>query len=218
MLSARPYPTRPLVEAALCSAFIVICSQISIPLVSGVPITLQTLAIAFAGYYLGWLYGPLSVLVFLLLGLVGLPVFSNFQAGAGMLFGFTGGFLWGFLPMALLAGLGVRSRRIARPDESDATRRATRSGETEPLPHTAQSGTDEPSRRRPSVLLALLAGLGGLALCHLCGVLWYGHLAGRSFGEAFLLVSLPYLVKDIASVIGAYFLARLLRRLLPRES
>ncbi len=94
-------------QIALCSMFtavIAILSQLSIPMPFGVPLTLQTAAVAMCGYLLGWKMGGLCVLLYLLLGTAGLPVFSNFRGGIGMLFGLTGGFLWGFLFLALLCG------------------------------------------------------------------------------------------------------------------
>lgn len=76
-----------------------------IPLPGGIPMTLQTLAVPLAGLLLGPKRGALAVLVYLLLGAVGAPVFSGGGAGLGVLFGKTGGFLLSFPLMALLAGL-----------------------------------------------------------------------------------------------------------------
>ena len=80
--------------------------SISIP-VSPVPISLGLLGVAFAVYMLGMKKGTLSVLIYLLLGLVGLPVFSSFSGGIGKLFGPTGGYLIGYIPMALIVGFFV---------------------------------------------------------------------------------------------------------------
>ncbi len=59
--------------------------------------TFQVLGVALSGYLLGPYYGTLSVVVYLLLGAVGLPVFSGFCGGLPILFGPGGGFLWGFV-------------------------------------------------------------------------------------------------------------------------
>ena len=77
------------------SAIIAVCSWITIP--SAVPFTLQTLGIFLATGVLGAKWGSVSVLVYIMLGAAGLPVFSNFQGGVGALFGQTGGYIWGFL-------------------------------------------------------------------------------------------------------------------------
>ena len=72
----------------------------------GVGMTFQTFAIALAGYTLGVKKGGAAVLVYMALGAVGVPVFSGFQGGLGVLLGPTGGFILGFLPMVLFCALG----------------------------------------------------------------------------------------------------------------
>ena len=96
--------------AAVCTAVTVILSQISVPLPTGVPMTLQTFAVVLCGALLGARWGSASIAVYLALGAVGLPVFTGFHGGIGSLFGVTGGFLWGFLAMAGLCGLAVQRR------------------------------------------------------------------------------------------------------------
>ncbi len=97
--------TMNLVMTAVCTALLAVLSQISIPLPAGVPISMQTFGIALCGYLLGWRWGGVSYGVYLLLGAVGVPVFTGLKGGAGCLLGLTGGFLWGFLPMVLLCGV-----------------------------------------------------------------------------------------------------------------
>ncbi len=96
-----------IVQIGLFAAVLAVLSQISIPLPSGVPVTLQTFAVALSSYTLGWKRGTISVAVYLALGAVGIPVFANFTGGIAKLAGITGGYLWGFLPMALLCGLAM---------------------------------------------------------------------------------------------------------------
>lgn len=93
---------------ALFVALIAVCAQVTIPLPNGVAFTLQTFAVALTGYLLGVRWGTLTVLVYILLGAVGAPVFSAFQGGFHVLVGKTGGYLWGFLPMAAVCGLSAR--------------------------------------------------------------------------------------------------------------
>lgn len=164
--------TKDLAITALCAAIIAVCAQISIPLPNMVPITLQTLAVAFCGYLLAPKFAALAITVYLLLGAVGVPVFSSFRGGFHMLTGPTGGFLLGFIPMVLLCSL---------------------------------------TRRK---IPALLLGLLGLAACHLAGVLQYMLLTHIGFAAAALKVSVPFLVKDIASVLIAMILAVKIRPML----
>ena len=87
------------------TALFCICGPLAVPLpVSPVPISLTNLVIYLALYILGMRRGTISYLVYLLLGLVGLPVFSAFTSGPAKLFGPTGGYLTGFIFMALISG------------------------------------------------------------------------------------------------------------------
>jgi biotin transport system substrate-specific component len=92
-----------LIVTALFAAIIGIMAQITIPLPL-VPITGQTLAIGLAATILGKKYGTLSVIVYIMLGIAGLPVFSGMSSGLGVVFGPTGGYIIGFLPAAFLIG------------------------------------------------------------------------------------------------------------------
>lgn len=97
--------THKLTATALMSALIVILSQITIPLPSGIPITLQIFAIALCGYILSYKYGAAALSLYIFLGMIGLPVFSGAQGGIGVLFSVTGGFIYGFFPLVILCGI-----------------------------------------------------------------------------------------------------------------
>lgn len=92
-----------MVMTAMFAALIAVCSIISIP-VGTVPVTLQTFAVCLAAAMLGWKRGTLSVLVYILLGAVGAPVFAGMKGGVGVLAGPTGGYILGFLLTALTVG------------------------------------------------------------------------------------------------------------------
>ncbi|MBP1565940.1 MAG: biotin transporter BioY [Oscillospiraceae bacterium] len=97
--------TLSLTYTALCTAIIAVCSQICIPLPSGVPLTLQTFAVAFTGFILGKKRGVAAVAIYILLGAFGIPVFSGFRGGLSVITGITGGFLTGFIFTAYLCGI-----------------------------------------------------------------------------------------------------------------
>ncbi len=80
--------------------------SIAIP-ISAVPISFTNLAIYISAIILGWKKGTISYLVYLLIGFVGVPVFSSFSSGPAKLLGPTGGYLIGFIFMALIAGYFV---------------------------------------------------------------------------------------------------------------
>lgn len=92
-----------IIYVAMFAAIITICAQLQIP--TAVPFTLQTLGVFAAGGLLGWKRGTLSVLIYVLLGLVGVPVFAGFKGGAAALFGLTGGYIIGFIFTAFITGL-----------------------------------------------------------------------------------------------------------------
>lgn len=92
--------TLNLTLTALFTVIIAICSWISIP--APVPFTMQTFAIFLTIGVLGGKRGTIAILVYLLLGMAGLPVFSGFRGGIGVLLNTTGGYLMGFLFSALL--------------------------------------------------------------------------------------------------------------------
>lgn len=97
---------RFITTTALMTAVICILAPLSIP-IGPVPISLTNLAIYFTMYILDTKRGTIAYMIYLLLGLAGLPIFSNFTGGPQKLFGPTGGYLIGFIPMALITGLVV---------------------------------------------------------------------------------------------------------------
>ena len=103
--------TKSLVRIALGAAFIAVCAWITVP--GPVPFTMQTMAVVTVAALLGPWNGCAAVLVYLLLGAVGAPVFHGFQGGAQVIVGPTGGYLIGFIFTALLTGfLTKRSNRF----------------------------------------------------------------------------------------------------------
>ena len=87
------------------SLFVGICSQLAIYLpFSPVPITGQTFAVLFVGAILGSKKGGLSLALYILEGIIGLPVFAGGTSGMAVLFGPTAGYLIGFIPAAVLVG------------------------------------------------------------------------------------------------------------------
>lgn len=101
--------TLQIVICALCAAIMAVCAQITVPLPSQVPITLQTFGIALCAAVFGAVPGTISTTVYIMLGIVGLPVFAAMKGGFETLVGPTGGFIYGFIPMALLCGLKMKN-------------------------------------------------------------------------------------------------------------
>lgn len=96
-------PLRSLILAAEFAAIISVLSQFTLPM-GIVPLTGQTFAIGLTVTILGKRTGTYAILIYLLLGLIGLPVFAGMTGGIGILFGPTGGYLVGFILNGLLTG------------------------------------------------------------------------------------------------------------------
>ena len=88
---------------ALFAAFLCIVAPIALPM-GPIPISLGLFGVLLAGVVLGPVKGFLSVMLYLLLGICGLPVFGGARGGIGVIAGPTGGFLWGYLVAVLVAG------------------------------------------------------------------------------------------------------------------
>ena len=112
----RTFTTSELVIGGMFAALLAVISQLSIPMPSGVPITIQILGIALVGSVLGWKLGLFATITYILLGAVGLPVFSNFTGGFGKLVSVTGGYIWSWPFLTALAGIhphtGNRTRNF----------------------------------------------------------------------------------------------------------
>lgn len=106
--------TLAMVQIALCTALICVSAQLAIPLPIGVPFTLQVLMVMLTALILKPLYSVISLLLYVLLGVVGLPVFSGAKSGIGTILSPTGGFIIGFVLAAFLVSLlkGVLGRKL----------------------------------------------------------------------------------------------------------
>lgn len=97
---------KPMIYAALFAALTAVGAFIKIPLpLSPVPITLQVFFVLLAGLVLGARWGGTSMVVYVMLGVIGLPVFSGGSSGPGILLGPTGGYIIGFVAGAFVTGL-----------------------------------------------------------------------------------------------------------------
>lgn len=100
--------TRNMTLIALMTSIACILGPFSLPIpISPVPISLTNLVVYMAVYVLGRNKGTISIFVYLLIGFLGLPVFSSFTGGPAKLFGPTGGYLLGFLFTAYISGVFI---------------------------------------------------------------------------------------------------------------
>ena len=106
METEKKFSITQIAVIGVMTAVICILAPLSLP-IGPVPISFTNLAIYIALYVLGMKRGTISYLIYLLIGLVGVPVFSGFTGGPQKLFGPTGGYLIGFIPMAVIAGIVI---------------------------------------------------------------------------------------------------------------
>ena len=99
-------PVKEMVIIALFTAVLCAVAPFSIT-IGPIPLSFATLVIYLAAGTLGWKNGTISVALYVLLGAIGLPVFSNFGGGFQKIAGPTGGFIIGYIPLALATGLAV---------------------------------------------------------------------------------------------------------------
>ena len=103
-IKKRKSTAKDVAYVALGTAIICVLAPLSIPVLP-VPFSFATLAVFFVSAMLGWKKGVVAVVAYILLGVVGLPVFSNFNSGFGVITGATGGYIVGYIPCAFLTGL-----------------------------------------------------------------------------------------------------------------
>lgn len=105
---SRRIDTKSITIIGLMAAVTCIMGPLSLSIpVSPVPISLTNLAVYFSIYVLGMKRGTASYIIYLLIGLIGIPVFSSFTSGPAKLLGPTGGYLIGFIFMAIICGFFI---------------------------------------------------------------------------------------------------------------
>lgn len=179
----------------LTVALLAVSAWVSIPL-GPVPFTLQTFVLAFAILVLSPGECLAAVGAYLLLGAVGVPVFSGMRGGLGMLAGSSGGFLWGFLLGALVALALLRVLPGKKLEKRSAEHKS--------------KGTQWLLWLREFV-----ACLGYLLVSYVCGWVQLTLVAGLDPLAAFIAGIAPFVVVDIAKLVAAVAVARAVCQALP---
>lgn len=102
IMMKEKFKTKDITYMAIFIAIISICSWISIPMV--IPFTLQTFAVFITVGILGTRRSFIAIFIYILIGALGVPIFSNFNSGVSAIIGPTGGYLVGFLIISLVSG------------------------------------------------------------------------------------------------------------------
>jgi len=178
--------TSDLVLIGAFAALMTVCAWITVP--ATVPFTLQTFGVFAAFILLGGRRGTLAVLVYILLGAVGLPVFSGFKGGIGVLLGTTGGYIIGFI-FSSLAMWGADTLIKKR----------------------------EVSGRTAKLMLGFLELLLGLFVCYAFGTAWFMVVFTRTKGAVGLVTCLswcvfPFIIPDLIKLTFALLLGTRIKK------
>ncbi len=176
---------------AIAAALISICSWITIPLPSGIPVTLQTFGVCTAAGILGFKRGTAATAVYIVLGLIGMPVYSAFRSGPATLFGNTGGYIIGFIFTAMITGIAS--------DFLD------------------KEGVKYKKERFP----LFMAMCSGVLICYAFGTLWFATVWAKSGDAVAISTILgwcvlPYIIPDIIKLILAVFISLPVKRFIKK--
>lgn len=162
-----------LASAAALAALMGVLAQFSIPIPGlPAPISFQAIPVYLAGLLLGPVWGGGTVLLYLLVGILGAPVFSNLGAGLGYVLGPTGGYLIGFLLAAVVVG-AIAHRRV-EPRSLDSV----------------------------PIALQAIALFAGLAVTYAVGVPWLASVAGYELSHAAVIGAAIFLPGDVVKIVA----------------
>lgn len=181
----RSFGVKDLVLAGLFAAVTSVLAYIKVPIpVSPVPISGQTLGVMLSGGLGGPAVGAAAQAVYILLGLIGIPVFAGGTSGPGVLLGPTGGYLWSFVPGAYVIGLLLKRGR--------------------------KTGCSEVRHHYLKAFVACL--VGGVVVVYTFGVLQLALVARLGVARALVIGALPFVAGDVFKVlIAAFVISRLPR-------
>lgn len=178
---------------ALFAAVIVVCSQLAV-YVGEIPYTLQTLAVCLAAGLLGWKRGTLSVVVYILLGICGIPVFSGFKNFYALIGGASAGYVIGFIFTSLIVGIT-----------------------TDCLHKIGDRAKNKTVGQILELVVLALVMLAGVAVCYLFGTLWFmliykGSASADNLQAALTYCVYPYVWADVIKIVVAAVLVNRLKR------
>ena len=181
----------------LFAALIAVCAQIQIP--AAVPFTLQTFAIFLAVGLLGGKRGTVSVVIYILLGMVGLPVFAGFKGGIAALLGTTGGYIIGFIFSALLIWA------LEKPVSSLFGK---------------ETGADSKKNIFRKMAGPAISMILGLIVCYIFGTAWFVIVYTNTKEPIGILTALgwcvfPFIIPDLIKIALALALTLRLRKFVP---
>lgn len=173
-----------LVLSALFAALISAGCFIIIPLPGGIPIVIQDMMAMLSGLILGPVYGAIAVFVFLVLGSIGLPVFSGKTGLHVITAGPTGGFLIGYFLSAIVGGLILAIFLNKKTEHSNA---------------------------RQYIFIAI-AAIAATVVAFTCGIIGFMHVTHKTLAESFLMVVVPFIPGNLIKIAVMIPLAKKFRK------
>ena len=173
---------RKIVFSALFAAMISACAFLSLPLpISPIPIVFQNMMAVLAGQLLGSLYGGLSVLIFLIAGAFGLPVFSGGSGGIARFASATGGFLIGYFFAAIISGLPFGKLLNARSKDNSCCKLL--------------------------FFTCIISSLCGFVAIYIPGIMHYVRIFDVSVGQALAVCFFPFAIPDFIKMVLSAIIA-----------
>lgn len=194
--------TTTITKIALFSALQCIISPFAIVFpFSPVPLSLATLMLYLSPYILGKKNSVISCGIYLLIGLVGLPVFSGFTGGIGKVLGPTGGYMLGYLFLVYISGWFVEKWN----DGSSGKMAAGRSNDSRSM-----------EKHYCNYLMQGLGMFFGTAVCYLFGSLWLSFQSGTEFLAALTIGVIPFIPGDVVKLFIGIMVGNVIKRRLAR--
>ncbi len=170
---------RDITFIGVAAAIICIFAPMSVQ-IGPIPITLATFAIYFTAATLGAYRGTIAVSIYILLGAIGLPVFSNYSGGLQKIAGATGGYIIGYIPLALIIGLFADKIQVAYKKDGKFNFK--------------------------SILAVAKYPVGmilGTAVLYVLGTAWYCFVSGNTLAVALTYCVIPFLGVDLIKIVAA---------------
>ena len=165
------------------------------------PLSLATLILYLSTYILGKKSSVISCGIYLLIGLVGIPVFSGFTGGIGKVLGPTGGYMLGYLFLVYISGCFIEKWN----DGSSGKMAADRSNDSRGR-----------WRHYSNYLMQGLGMILGTAVCYLFGSLWLSFQSGTEFLTALTIGVIPFMPGDILKITAGIFVGSNIRKRLKK--
>lgn len=167
--------------AALFTAFIAVSAMITVPL-GPIPFTLQTFAITLVMFIAKPKVALLSMVIYILLGAIGAPIFSSMKGGIGVLMGPTGGFLIGYL-------LGIF-----------------------PVGFAMQKFNEKPSSTGTKIAVTIVSGIVLTLIAYVIGTVQFMVVMNQTLAVALAACVIPFMLIDLAKIIVAWILSALVKK------